>query len=77
MKTPSHLKTITTIRFPIDHVKDLLLYSLPGSIPGGPIIPCTDALFANEEVLWIVDVLVSAGLDSVDDLKRARIFINP
>jgi hypothetical protein len=65
----SYFERITSISFSVYHVENLLLYSLTRRVSSTPIIACAHAIFANEEVLRVVDVLVGSTLYAVDDLE--------
>jgi len=65
----SHLQTITSIGFPIDHIHDLLLHLSAQRIPSSPIVSRTCAIFVYEEVLRIVDVLVRTILNAIDHAR--------
>jgi hypothetical protein len=67
----SYFKRITPVCLSVDHVKDLLLHSFTRSISSTPIVPCAHAIFTNEEVFRVVDVLVRSTLYAVDDLESA------
>ncbi len=63
-----HFQRVATISLPVDHVKYFLLYRVPCSVSGGPAIGSTTALGPNEEVLGIVNVLVGAILNALNNL---------
>ena len=64
-----HLERIATVRFPVDHLHDLLVHRLARGVPGAPVVPGANAILADVEVLGVVDVSVGARLDAVDDLR--------
>jgi hypothetical protein len=65
----SYFERITSISFSVYHVENLLLYSFTRRVSSTPIIACAHAIFTNEEVLRVVDVLVGSTLYAVDDLE--------
>jgi hypothetical protein len=44
------------------------LHSFSSRISQTPVVSSTNTLLSNEEVLGVVDVLVRAGLDAIEDL---------
>jgi hypothetical protein len=63
-----YLQRFTSVCFSINHVKDLLLYALSGRISSTPVVSRSNALLSDKEVLGVVDVLIGAGLNAVQDL---------
>jgi len=65
----SYFERITSISFSVYHVENLLLYSFTRRVSSTPIIACAHAIFTDEEVLRVIDVLVGPTLYAVDDLE--------
>ena len=64
-KAPSnqtYLQGVTSIHLAVDDVKDLFLDAVAGRVALAPVVGGTAAILANEEVLWVVDVVVRATL---------------
>ena len=58
-----------SISFSVYHVKDPLLSSFTRRVSSTRIIACAYAIFSNEEVFRIVDILVWSTLHTVDNLE--------
>ena len=67
-----YLERVATVNFAIDHVKDLFLYAVASGVSSSPVICGAAAIFADEEVLGVVDVLVRAALDALYHLNIAQ-----
>ena len=65
----SYLQRVTAICFSVYHIEHLLLHCITGGIPSRPIVRCTASLRSNEEILWIVDVLVWTILNAMNYLE--------
>lgn len=61
------LEGIASVRFPVNHLHDLLVHRLAGLVSITPVVAGTYTALSNEEVFRVVDVLVRAGLDAVYD----------
>ncbi len=72
----THLQGITPIGLAINHLHDLFMHALARRVAGAPVVARADAIFADVEILRVVDVFVGAGLNAVDDL-RALILLGP
>jgi hypothetical protein len=64
-----HLKTITPIGLPINHIQHLILHLPAPRIPRCPIIARARPLLQDVEVLRVVDVPIRARLDAIDDAR--------
>lgn len=64
----AYFKRVAAIGFPIYHVEDFLLNTFASCVASGPVITRSHTLFANEEILWVVDIFVGPRLDTVDHL---------
>jgi len=53
------------------------LHDFSRRIACSPVVPSTDALLSNEEVLRIVDILIGACLDPIDDLVQMTLADTP
>lgn len=60
-------KRVATVRLAIYHLHDLLVDRLARLVPITPVVAGPYAVLANEEVFWVVDILVWPRLNSVDD----------
>ena len=69
MQQHKALERVTPVGFAIDHIEDLLLYPVARGITSAPIVSRPHAIFANEKVLRVVDILVRAGLDRLNDSR--------
>jgi hypothetical protein len=65
-----YLQGIASICLSVDHIEHLLLHDLSGRVARSPVVSSTNSLLANEEVLGVVDVLIRARLDRIDDLRK-------
>lgn len=65
---PTHLETVTPIRFSVDDVKNLILDTLAHGEALCPIVRSSCIRLVYEEVLWVVDVLVSPRFYAIDHL---------
>ena len=63
-----YLEGVATVDFAIDHVKYLLLHTITSGISSTPIVCSAATIFADEEVLWVVDVLVRTTLYALYNL---------
>src|SRR5437868_1097786 len=77
MDRTGYLQRIAAVSLSIDHIEDLLLHYFSSSIARSPIIPCPNTLLSNEEVFGVVNILVCACLDSVDDLAHTLLAGGP
>ena len=64
----TYLERIAAVCFSVNHFHDILMHRFPRLVSVTPVVRSTNAIFANEEVFRIVDVLVWSGLNAVDDL---------
>lgn len=62
------LETVRAVGFAVYHLHDVLVHGLAGLVAITPVVGCAYAVFADKEVLRVVDVLVGACLDAIDDL---------
>ena len=69
LASSTHLKTITPIRLPINHIQHLLLHLASHRIPLRPIVARTAALLVQEDILGIVYVLVRPRQNAADHAR--------
>lgn len=67
---PSYLKRVTSIRFSVNHLHDIFMYQFSRLISISPVIGSSHAILSNEEVLWIVDILVWTSLNTIENLRE-------
>lgn len=63
------LEGIAAVGLTVNHLHDVLADSLARLVAVAPVVGGAHAIFADVEVFGVVDVLVGAGLDSVDYLR--------
>lgn len=63
-----HLERVTTVRLAINHLHQVFAERLSALVPVTPVVGGAPAIFADVEILRVVDVLVRARLDAVDNL---------
>lgn len=62
----SHFQTVTAIGFAVNHIQNLILHLISHVISGCPVVSRARALLMHIKVFRIVDILVRAGLNSID-----------
>lgn len=62
----THLQTITSVRFSVDHIQHLVLHSLAHRVSSCPVVARACSFLVHVEVLGVVDVAVWAIDDAVD-----------
>lgn len=69
--TPSaYLEGVAPVGLSVNHLHNVLAYGLAALVSVTPVVRSTHAILADVEVLGVVDVLVGAGLDAVEDLSE-------
>jgi hypothetical protein len=63
-----YLQRVTSVRFSVDHIEDLLLDNLTSRITSTPVVSGTNALLSDKEILWVVNVFVGTGLNAMENL---------
>jgi hypothetical protein len=61
------LERVAAVGLAVDHVHDVLVHLLAHRVAGRPVVAGAGAVLVHVEVLRVVDVLVGARLDGVDD----------
>lgn len=68
MKQHEALETVRAVGLAINHVQNLLLHRLAHGVTSRPVVSSSSAAAVDVEVLGVVDVLVRACLDAIEDL---------
>jgi hypothetical protein len=63
----AYLQRIASVCFPVNHLHDLFVHRFARLIPITPIVAGSYAALSNEEVFWVVNVLVWASLNAIED----------
>lgn len=63
---PTYLEGVTSVGLAVDHLHNILMNTLARLVTLTPVVGSSDAILAHKEVLGIVNVLVRAGLDTID-----------
>lgn len=69
MEQHETLERVAPVCFSLYHLHDFFVNGLSGLVSITPVVPCTDATFADVKVLWVIDVLVRAILYAIDDSR--------
>lgn len=69
MALDTHLQTVASIRFPINHIQHLILHSISHSITRRPIVSRARSFLVHIEVLRIVNVAIGPVCDTVYDSR--------
>lgn len=68
-KQRAYLQRVAAVRFAVYHFYYLLIDLLAALVAVSPVVGRAHAILANVKVFGVVDVLVRARLDAVDDLS--------
>jgi hypothetical protein len=72
----AYLKGVTAVCFAINHLHDFLVNCLSCLISITPVICCTYSVLSNEKVFRVVNILIRAGLDAIEDLLTYQLQYN-
>lgn len=64
----TNLERVAPVSFAVDHLQNILVYSLAALVAVSPVVGGTHTIFADVEVLGIVNIPVRPRLDAVDYL---------